>query len=69
MCTVFIDISIDFSNCTPRLIPWLNTHDPSLRNSNQDECEPAACVIPGPFCFYSQEQDKGVSAWVDRSVQ
>ena len=35
----------------PHLIAWLNTHDPSLCNSNQDKCEPTAWVIPGPIAF------------------
>ena len=30
-------------------IPWLYTHDPSLRSSKQDEFEPTAWVIPGPI--------------------
>ena len=54
MCTVFIDISMDYSNKVskhPLLIPWLNTHDSSLCNSNQDKCEPTAWVIPGPIAF------------------
>ena len=51
---------MDFSNCT--LDTTLNTHVPSLRNSNQDECD--AWVIPGPISFCSQEQGTGVSAWV-----
>ena len=40
----------------PRLILWLNTHNPSLRNLNQDECKPTAWVIPGLISFSSQEQ-------------
>ena len=31
----------------------------SLHNSNQDECEPMAWVIPGSISFCSQEQDTG----------
>ena len=41
----------------------MNTHDPSLRNSNQDECEPMAWVIPISFC--SQEQDTGLLGLID----
>ena len=63
MCTVLFYISIDNSNVCisqsfnhPHLIPWLKTHVLSLRNSNQDECEPTAWIIPGLISLCSQEQ-------------
>ena len=40
----------------PRLSLWLNTHNPSLRNLNQDDCQTMTWVIPGIISFSSQEQ-------------
>ena len=70
MCTVFIDISMA-SQTAPTLDTMLNTHVPSLRtvNSNPDECEPTALVIPGPISFCSQEQGHRCFCLGDRCVQ